>query len=139
MTHHGSQTFSTAAVEAARGHGESEIIYSTDLYPRCNHKGNIMPCICQFRTRSRLCRASTSDTSLMCLQRKKLWVRLVFDVIECVQYSLRNAVLPKRCVTLLVFILFLDILVKAQEGKKQRGEHTNYCLFRNQPEPFQPP
>lgn len=38
-----------------------------------------------------------------------------------------------------VFILFLDILVKAQEGKKQRGEHTNYCLFRNQPEPFQSP
>lgn len=43
------------------------------------------------------------------------------------------------CHTPSVFILFLDILVKAQEGKKQRGEHTNYCLFRNQPEPFQPP
>lgn len=73
--------FSTAAVEAARGHGESEIIYSTDLCPGCNHEGNIMPYICQFRTRSRLCHALTSDTSLMCLQRKKLWVRLVFDVI----------------------------------------------------------
>lgn len=107
-----------------------------------------MPCICQFRTQSRLCHALTSDTSLMCLQRRKLWVRAVFDIDHRIcPVHFEKCSVPKISDSLCLF--FSDILVKAQEGKQQRGEHTNYkserdaaqlnCLFRNHQESFQPP
>lgn len=79
--------FPVAAVEAACWHGEARHMFY--LHPGLgHHEGTCASFVCRFRIPSRLWGALTSDTSLMCLQRRRLSVRPISDAL----YSLGNEI-----------------------------------------------